>query len=67
MKKQEYPTITVGQLRQELAEYPDHFDISFSGLRFYRVKPRSPNLVQIEFDQMVYLNDSGDVVVENPG
>lgn len=63
MKK--YPTITVGLLRQHLAAYPDDFEIDFSGLSFYRVKTRGENHAQIEFNQSVYLNDEGHVVVEN--
>lgn len=63
MKK--VPTITVGQLKEELALYSDDTELSFSGLEFYRLKMRGDKLVQVEFNQSVYLNDKGDVVVEN--
>lgn len=29
-------TITVGMLREHLAVYPDHYEVDFSGLEFYR-------------------------------
>ena len=61
----EIPTITVGDLLSHLAELPESAEISFSGLRFYRVKQRAENLYQIEFEQTVYLNESGRVVVQN--
>lgn len=32
--------ITVGRLRDELAGYPDDFEVTFSSLDFYRVKQR---------------------------
>ncbi|GHU31955.1 hypothetical protein AGMMS50256_21260 [Betaproteobacteria bacterium] len=49
-------TITVGQLRDALAEYPDDAPLYFGtgDLDFYRVRNRKPvggYLVQIEFDQ----------------
>ncbi len=65
MAKSDIPTISVGQLRQELAGYPDDFEISFSGLDFYRVKTRGPKLLQIEFNQQVYRDDEGRVHVTN--
>jgi hypothetical protein len=45
--------ITVGQLRNHLKLYPDDFDLIFGGgnLKFYRVKLRGQNIVQIEFSQ----------------
>jgi hypothetical protein len=59
------PTITVGELKQHLAIYKDHYEISFGGLEFNRVKQRGDTLIQIEFIQQVYLNQEGKVVVEN--
>jgi len=63
--KKEFPTIPLGLLREHLKGYSDSMEISFSGLDFYRVKQRSDNLLQIEFNQQVYLDDQGAVVVEN--
>jgi hypothetical protein len=60
------PTITVGRLRRELQEYDDDTELSFGGLEFQRVKSRGNNLAQIEFNQLVYLDSSGRVVVQNP-
>lgn len=47
-------TITVGQLRQDLARYPDDTELYFGigDLRYYRTKDRGVNLVQIEFDEI---------------
>lgn len=62
----EYPTITVGELKQALAIYPDHYTIDFGGLRFQRLKQRAPTHVQVEFSQLVYLDQKGHVAVDNP-
>lgn len=58
-------TITVGILREHLAIYPDDYELDFSGLEFYRLKQRGPELVQVEFSEQVYRDRSGRVVVEN--
>ncbi|WP_324710119.1 hypothetical protein [Pseudomonas citronellolis] len=58
-------TITVGILKEHLASYPDHYELDFSGLDFYRLKQRGPELVQVEFNQQVYRDGTGRVVVEN--
>lgn len=63
--KHEIPTITVGRLLDDLKIYPAHFRLSFGGLRYYRPKQRDDDLVQIEFDQPVYLDNEGCVVVDN--
>ncbi len=46
-------TITVGDLRRHLENFPDDFDLFFGSgnLVFYRTKLRGDRLVQIEFDQ----------------
>jgi hypothetical protein len=67
MPRTEDPTITVGALRQALSAYKDSDELSFSGLTYYRVKLRGPALAQIEFDEQVYRDDEGRVVVQNPG
>lgn len=61
----EYPTITIGELKEMLSAYPDHYSLTFSGLEFYRLKQRDDELVQIEFNQPVYLDGSGKVVIHN--
>ena len=66
-KQLQAPTITVQELRQHLAVYPDHYTIDFCGLAFYRLKQRGNEHVQMEFSQPVYLdNATGCVIVENP-
>lgn len=67
MTAPETPTISVQDLRDELALYPSHYRVSFSGLTFYRVKQRGPEIIQIEFDEAVHRTAEGRVVVENPG
>lgn len=65
MPKHEIPTITVGRLLDDLKRYPEHYLLSFGGLRYSRLKERGPELVLVEFDQMVYLDDEGRVAVDN--
>lgn len=61
------PSITLEQLRGQLAAFPDHYTIDFCGLAFSRVKPRGHEHVQMEFSQPVYLDKAtGCVIVENP-
>ena len=59
------PTITVGELRADLALWNDSDLISFSGLTYARVKGRGAQLAQVEFNELVYLDESGNVVVQN--
>lgn len=60
------PSITVEQLRGQLAAFPDHYTIDFCGLAFSRIKERGPEHVQMEFAQPVFLDKStGLVVVQN--
>ena len=57
--------ITVGMLMEQLSGYDKDMMLSFSGLDFYRLKQRAPDLIQVEFNQMVYRDKDGQVVVEN--
>lgn len=59
------PTIKVGWLRQWLKGYPDDFDLSFGGLEFYRIKTRGENVAMVEFNQAVYLDEDGEVVIQS--
>lgn len=59
------PVITIGELRERLAGIPEHFTIDFGGLTFYRIKRRDETHVQMEFGQSVYLDEAGNVVVDN--
>lgn len=61
----EHPTITVGELIDHLKIFPRNFNIDFCGLEFYRLKQRGKKSVQMEFNQPVYLDKQGRVVVEN--
>ena len=57
-------TIPLDQLRQALSGYPDDYKVSFSGLTFYRLKTRGPKLLQVEFEESVYRNEQGKLIVE---
>jgi hypothetical protein len=52
--------MTVGELRDELDEWPESFEIIFGcpDLEFYRLKKRTGDLLQLEFNQTIY-KDSG--------
>jgi hypothetical protein len=45
------PSITVGEFKKWLSDYPDNMLLDFSMLDFKRLKQRSPTLVQVEFNQ----------------
>lgn len=65
MVKEQQPNITVGELKQMLSAFPDHMELDFSMLDFYRLKQRGPNRIQVEFNQMVYRDEEGNVCVDN--
>jgi hypothetical protein len=48
--------MTVGELRDELEDWPESFEIIFGceELEFYRFKKRGADTVQLEFNQTVY-------------
>ena len=64
MSKQE-SLITIGDLVRKLSVFDSSDKIDFSGLDFNRLKSRGEGLVQLEFNQQVYRNHEGDVVVQN--
>lgn len=57
--------ITVGEFKEHLDMYEDEDELYFSGLDFYRLKQRGPSLVQVEFNQSVYVDDNDNVQVQN--
>ncbi|WP_100637250.1 hypothetical protein [Marinomonas sp. ef1] len=58
-------TITVSDLKKMLELYDNDFEISFSGLDFHRLKTRGPKLVQVEFNEVIYRNSEGKMVLES--
>jgi len=64
MKKYK-PSITVGTFKDMLNAYDDDTWLDFSTLDFYRLKQRADDLVQVEFNQSVYRDEQGNVVVDN--
>lgn len=63
--KENEPRITVRELMDELSGYSPDTEVSFSGLEFSRLKPRSKKTVQVEFVESVYRDAQGLVVVQN--
>lgn len=59
------PSITIGELKAHLDSYPDNYSLSFSGLDFFRLKQRGETRVNMEFNQQVYRDESGNVHVDN--
>lgn len=56
--------ITVKELIEMLQVEDHNLNVDFNGLQFYRLKDRGGSL-QFEFNQTVYLDDEGYVVVED--
>ncbi|EDY2187963.1 hypothetical protein GTE46_004678 [Salmonella enterica subsp. enterica] len=65
MYQQNENSITVGILLDLLQSYPRDTLLYFSSLDFYRLKWRGENLLQVEFNQLVYRNSNGLVMIEN--
>jgi hypothetical protein len=59
-----YSGVTVGQLIEHLSIFSKDDHIIMGGLKFYRTKSRGPGILQIEFEQQVYRNGDGKIVVE---
>jgi hypothetical protein len=60
----EAKAITVKQLIDELSVYPDDMEIYFNGLDLYRLIEKGDKVV-FEFNQTVFKDKSGKVIVEN--
>lgn len=56
--------ITVKELIEELKKENQDLEIYFGGLDFHRLKDRG-SFLQIEFNQTVYSDENGNVIVEN--
>lgn len=59
------PTMLLKDLLKELNGWPEETRVGFSGLNFYRVKPRGPNMVNIEFNEHVYRDSKGELIAED--
>lgn len=57
--------VSVGEFMEELKVFDKNARLSFSGLDFYRLKMRGDDLIQVEFNQQVYKDSNGKVIVEN--
>jgi hypothetical protein len=58
------PTITVQQLLDDLKDIPGETELSFSGLTYKRPKWRGPTRLDLEFEENVYRNTRGVLVLE---
>jgi hypothetical protein len=56
--------LTVGEFKDMLSKFEDDAKLIAGGLTFYRLKIRGENLVQIEFNQVVYVDNTGKVCIE---
>ena len=56
--------ITVKEFKELLEHHDENLPLTFSGLSFFRLKDRGGD-VQVEFNQSVYRDDEGNVVIEN--
>lgn len=65
MAKREEKRITVGELKMHLEAFTDDMEVSFCGLEFYRTKRRGDDLVQIEFTEALYRDETGVVQIDN--
>jgi hypothetical protein len=57
--------LTVGELKRELEGWSDDMVLHMGGLTFYRMKQRGEKLLQMEFNQTVYLDGNGVVQVND--
>ncbi|MDB4890269.1 MAG: hypothetical protein JWL61_2124 [Gemmatimonadetes bacterium] len=57
--------ITVGDLVRQLSGFPQDAELYMGGLHFYRLKNRSDHLVQLEFQEQVYRDSSGQLFAED--
>ena len=60
------PEITVGDLIDELQKKNPAHRMSFSGLEYSRLRQRDVDLVQLEFEQVVYRDAEDQLVAHDP-
>jgi hypothetical protein len=67
MKPKIEDLMTVGELKRALEGAHDDDKVFFGcfSLQFYRTKYRGDNLLQIEFNQSVYDDETGKVYIDN--
>lgn len=53
----------VKELIADLKNYDENLEVYFGELSFYRLKDRGEHL-QFEFDQTVFKDDNGNVIIE---
>lgn len=60
-------SITVGKLKLRLNTFPDDWELTFAGgaLEFKQVKARGDALANVEFTQLIYRDENGDLIAED--
>ncbi|TCL72352.1 hypothetical protein EDC14_100662 [Hydrogenispora ethanolica] len=56
--------ITIGELKKQLSFYDDDDELFMGGLTFYRLKRRGEKVVQLEFNEQIYRNSTGELIIE---
>lgn len=56
--------ITVGELRRLLALHDEDAELYVGGLTFFRLKDKGPKLVQMQFNQGVYEDERGKIIID---
>lgn len=55
--------ITVGDFRKHLDSYPDDHILTFNGLAFAQLKRRDDDQVNVEFNEIIIVNDDGKAFI----
>ncbi len=64
-KTHNYPTIKVGLLKEELARYPDDYDLDFCGLTYDHLEEYDGESLQMSFAEVIYRTQEGVLVVQD--
>lgn len=58
--------INAGKLKKMLADVPDDWEVTFGGvLEFHRLKQRGAKLMDIEFNQVIYRDETGRILLDD--
>ena len=56
--------MTIGEMKEMLRLYPNEMELSFEPLHFYQLKQRGENMVRVEFNESIYRDENGELVLE---
>lgn len=63
-EKMKLSGITVGELKECLEAFKDSDAVYIGGLTFYRFKKRGKDFISLEFNESVYEDAQGKIVIE---